>query len=61
MLGETDLRYRLHLAERFGCTLSELGDRLSYAEFVLWGAEDRLRASEREQAERLAQKGMRGR
>ena len=61
MTDESGLRYRLRLAERFGCTLAELGDRVSYAEFTLWAAEDKLRAAEQEQAERMAQKGMRGR
>ena len=58
---EPDLRYRLRLAERFNCTLAELGVRLSHAEYVTWSAEDKLRAAESQAAESQANKGMRPR
>ena len=42
-------------------TVQEMSDKMTYAELVEWQALDMLRQGEREKAERLAKKGMRGR
>lgn len=53
--------YLFVLAERLGMTAAELSERLAAPEFSEWIAFDEIRAAEREQAERLAAKGMRSR
>ena len=53
--------YLFSLAERLGMTVAEISQRMMAPELAEWAAFDALRAEERERAERLASKGMRGR
>lgn len=41
----------MRLAERFGCTLEELGARLSATEYQLWRARDSLKQEDFEARE----------
>ena len=43
------------------CTLGELEQRMSHAEYVVWVAEERIRVSEVQAAQSQASKGMRPR
>ena len=51
----------MRLAERIGCTVAELGVRMSHAEYVTWVAEEKLRVADAEAAARQSTKGMRRR